>query len=75
MYKLDHKNQRIITNDYLTVMNLVVQRELCKISFGIPSDLIIFEDIMLNCELDALRETFLKVFDRVNKKQDLRFAN
>ena len=40
--RVDHANKRITTNDNLTIINMVLQRDLCKLSFGVPSDLVIF---------------------------------
>lgn len=42
LYFLDHESSRITTNDYLTAINVSFLKEYMRISFGTPSDLIVF---------------------------------
>ena len=48
---IDHQNKRIFTNDYLTIAYEALKLDTVKISFGLPLQIVIFEDLILNHSL------------------------
>ena len=51
IFIIDENDERIHTKDYYTAAYLALMRKNCKLSFGKPSDLISFEDIILSTPL------------------------
>lgn len=69
----DHTNLRLTVNDYLTATNVVNSKQFVKLSFGTPSDSIVFEDIMLNYGIDEFRSAFQRIIGRI-KNNNGQFA-
>jgi hypothetical protein len=54
MLQLDNINKRIIPHDYLTLVFSAMYDDDTKMMFGRPSDMLIYEDIILNFSLKQL---------------------
>lgn len=48
VFLFDHKNRHVDASSYHTILNRLMYHEFTKLTFGIPSDYIVFEDIMIN---------------------------
>jgi hypothetical protein len=62
-------NKCMETNDYFTATMQGASRN-CKVSYGRPSDLIIFEDMMLRVPLNSLQEGYTELLNLLKSKSE-----
>ena len=70
MVVINHKDKRILPNDYLTAAHMAALQGDTKIVLGKPSDNLVFEDIIMRYSLQQLQEIVQRAAEKVKNTQN-----
>lgn len=66
---INHRDRVIQPDDYLTVGQMATENDHTKLAFGRPSEIFIFEDLMLRYSVDDLKGILERAVSKVMEKQ------